>query len=421
MIKCIIMRVGKILSSLSRGGVVACLILFCPYWSFADENANKEAANKALNDIRATMTLSRQKMAQLASQVDSLKKDQRTLTSEIVKAAKSERETSEKIAQSEDKLTRLYDEKSKVKQDLESRRGEFSEVLAALERMGLNPPPAILVEPDDALKSVRSAALLGTLVPEMREKTLSLSASLKDMTAVENSIKAQHDELKNQVQLQAEQQKRLSLLVEEKAKLQKTSENELATQRKNVLELSEKAKSLEDLLTELERQSRQDKTDNNFKIEDTELTRNLDFEGKKGSLVLPAAGKIVQKFGENNGAVLGDTVETQPGAIITAPADGVVAYAGPFRSYGELVILDTGQNYHILLAGMNKVNVVQGQFLLSGEPLGTMGNQQIASAASLDIGKTTPMLYIEFRKLGKPVNPAPWWMAGKSGRNQNDS
>jgi len=82
------------------------------------------------------MTLSRQKMAQLASQVDSLKKDQRTLTSEIVKAAKSERETSEKIAQSEDKLTRLYDEKSKVKQDLESRRGEFSEVLAALERMG---------------------------------------------------------------------------------------------------------------------------------------------------------------------------------------------------------------------------------------------------------------------------------------------
>ena len=367
------------------------------------------------------MTLSRQKMAQLASQVDSLKKDQRTLTSEIVKAAKSERETSEKIAQSEEKLTRLYDEKSKVKQDLESRRGEFSEVLAALERMGLNPPPAILVEPGDALKSVRSAALLGALVPEMREKTLSLSASLKDMTAVENSIKAQHDELKNQVQLQAEQQKRLSLLVEEKAKLQKTSENELATQRKNVLELSEKAKSLEDLLTELERQSRQDKTDNNFKLEDTELTRNLDFEGKKGSLVLPAAGKIVQKFGENNGAVLGDTVETQPGAIITAPADGVVAYAGPFRSYGELVILDTGQNYHILLAGMNKVNVVQGQFLLSGEPLGTMGNQQIASAASLDIGKTTPMLYIEFRKLGKPVNPAPWWMAGKSGRNQNDS
>ena len=211
------------------------------------------------------------------------------------------------------------------------------------------------------------------------------------------------------------------MLVEEKAKLQKTSENELATQRKNVLELSERAKSLEDLLTELERQSRQDKTDNSFKNEDTELTRNLDFEGKKGSLVLPAAGKIVQKFGANNGAVLGDTVETQPGAIITAPADGVVAYAGPFRSYGELVILDTGQNYHILLAGMNKVNVVQGQFLLSGEPLGTMGSQQIASAASLDIGKTTPMLYIEFRKLGKPVNPAPWWMAGKSGRNQNDS
>ena len=99
----------------------------------------------------------------------------------------------------------------------------------------------------------------------------------------------------------------------------------------------------------------------------------------------------------------------------------MVAYAGPFRSYGELVILDTGQNYHILLAGMDKINVTQGQFLLSGEPVGTMGIQQIASAASLDIGKSTPMLYIEFRKQGKPVSPAPWWVAGKSGRNQNDS
>ena len=386
--------------------------------SFADENASKDAASKALTDIRQTMTLSRQKIADLASQVDGLKKDQRTLTSELVKVAKTERETSEKIVASEDKLKTLYNEKSKVDQNLKNRRAEFAEVLAVLERMGLNPPPAILVEPDDALKSVRSAALLATLVPEMREKTIALSASMKDLTNVETSIKSERDEMKNQVQLQAEQQKRLSLLLVEKAKLQKTSESELSEQRQAILELSEKARSLEELLAELDRQSRQQTDGGVVKSGDTKLTGDLDFEGKKGQLFLPASGKIVQKFGDNNGAALGDIVETLSGAIVTAPVDSVVAYAGTFRSYGELVILDTGQNYHILLAGMDRINVSQGQFLLAGEPLGTMGNQQIASVASLDIGKSTPMLYIEF---SKPVSPAPWWVAGKSGRNHNDS
>ncbi len=412
---------AKIIPRLLAGVMVFCALFYPAFKAFADQDANKEAAGKALDDIRQTMTISRQKMAELASQVDNLKKDQRTLTGEIVKAAKNERESSQKIADSEAKLKELLDEKSKVNQNLESRRAEFSEVLAALERMGLNPPPAILVEPDDALKSVRSAALLGTLVPEMREKTLALSASLKDLTKVQNAIQAEHEKMKSEVQLQVEQQRRLALLLEEKAKLQKTSESELTTQRKTVQELSEKAKSLEDLIAELDRQSRQATTGSDTTVENAGLLQNLDFEAKKGSLMLPAAGKLVQKFGANNGAALGDTVETQPGAIVTAPADGVVAYAGPFRSYGELVILDTGQNYHILLAGMDKIYVAQGQFLLSGEPVGTMGSQQIASAASLDIGKSTPMLYIEFRKQGKPVSPAPWWVAGKSGRNQNDS
>ncbi|WP_297322452.1 peptidoglycan DD-metalloendopeptidase family protein [uncultured Bartonella sp.] len=401
--------------------MVLCILILSSSPCFSEDNKNRDAATKALSDIRQTMTLSQQKVSELASQVDSLKKDQRTLTSELVNAAKSEREVAEKIAASEEKLKKLLDDKLKIGKNLESRRGEFSEVLAALERMGLNPPPAILIEPDDALKSVRSAAVLGTLVPEMREKTLALSASLKELTNVEQAIVSERDQMRNQVQLQAEQQKRLTLLLEEKAKLQKTSEEELSSQRTAIFALAEKAKSLEDLLSELERQSRQQEARAPLPRQDSELLRNLDFEGKKNSLLLPTSGKIIQKFGSNNGAVLGDTIETMPGAIVTAPVDSVVAYAGAFRSYGQLVILDTGQNYHILLAGMDKINVVQGQFLLSGEPLGAMGNQQIASATSLDIGKSAPMLYIEFRKQGKPVNPAPWWVAGKSGRNQNDS
>lgn len=392
-----------------------------PASSLAQDTQSRDAASKALADIQQTMSLSRERVAELAKQVDGLKKDQRTLTTELVKAAKEEREATENIAASEDKLKKLLDEKSKVDESLKSRRAEFSEVLAALERMGLNPPPAILVRPDDALASVRSSVLLGAVVPEMREKTMALSASLKELTRVSDSISAERDTMKNQVQAQAEQQKRLALLLTEKAKLQKTSEEELQSQRRKNLELAEKAKSLEDLLAELERQSRQQPSGPDGSSDNIQLTHNLDFDSQKGHLLLPVSGKIVQQFGGGNGTSVGDTVETPPAAIVTAPVDAVVAYAGPFRSYGQLVILDVGQEYHVLLAGMARIDVVQGQFVLSGEPIGAMGTQLIASAAALDIGKSAPMLYIEFRKQGKPVNPSPWWGAGKSGRNQNDS
>lgn len=70
---------------------------------------------------------------------------------------------------------------------------------------------------------------------------------------------------------------------------------------------------------------------------------------------------------------------------------------------------------------MSKINVKQGQFVLSGEPLGMMGMQFIANSVALDIGKPSPMLYIEFRKQGKPVNPTPWWQTEKMRRSQNDS
>jgi len=153
---------------------ILCLILLFGGGNFgyAQDDQSRDAVNKALSDIQQNMTLSRERVAELAGQVDSLKKDQRTLTNELVKAAKKEREISENITASEDKLKKLLDEKAKVVENLNNRRAEFAEVLAALERMGLNPPPAVLIHPDDALASVRSATLLGALVPEMREKTM---------------------------------------------------------------------------------------------------------------------------------------------------------------------------------------------------------------------------------------------------------
>jgi len=387
------------------------------------QNVNsQEAAQKALTQVRQNIQLSQEKIANLINEVDGLKKDQKTLTSELVKAAAKEREASDAIASIEDQLPLLVKQKADVEGHLKVRRAEFAEVLAALERMGLNPPPAILIRPDDALKSVRSAVLLGSVVPQLRDQTLALTASLRELTTVTQKISLKRDQLMRQMTMQAEEQKKLSLLLNEKAKLQHQSESALALQRTQSEELALRAKSLEDLVTELERQEKLSARGAPSANLQLQLKAAPNFDQLYHQLIRPVSGRVVRQFGAGEKEpAQGETIEASLGGVVIAPADGVVVYAGAFRSYGKLVILDEGSGYHIVLAGLGEINVQQGQFVLAGEPIGKMSQQIIASAVALDIGKTVPMLYIEFRKNGKPVDPAPWWAHDKSGRKQNDS
>ena len=63
------------------------------------------------------------------------------------------------------------------------------------------------------------------------------------------------------------------------------------------------------------------------------------------------------------------------GAQVTAPCDGWVVFAGNFRSYGQLLIINAGGGYHVLLAGMERITVDLGQFVLTGEPVAVMGKR----------------------------------------------
>jgi septal ring factor EnvC (AmiA/AmiB activator) len=108
----------------------------------------------------------------------------------------------------------------------------------------------------------------------------------------------------------------------------------------------------------------------------------------------------------------GISVAARPGAQVTTPCDGWVVYSGPFRSYGQLLILNAGGGYHVLLAGMERISVNIGQFVLTGEPVGTMGTaSQVASI--LAAAPSQPVLYIEFRKDNTPIDPGPWWAASE--------
>ncbi len=104
---------------------------------------------------------------------------------------------------------------------------------------------------------------------------------------------------------------------------------------------------------------------------------------------------------------------TRPRGVVSSPADGWVAYAGAFRSYGRLLIINAGDGYYLLLAGMDQINVEVGQFVLAGEPVAVMGDTGSAPSAGAG-GRNDPVLYVEFKKDGGSIDPDPWWAKGSS-------
>jgi septal ring factor EnvC (AmiA/AmiB activator) len=429
---------GKALTA-RRGIAAVVLALALSGSAIAQQSASIEpdAApdRAAYEQVLREMKLSSERIDGLAAEIDGVRKDYATITAALIQSAKTEQKLARDIDDITTRLDRLGGEEAALRSSLSARRGVLAEVLAALQRMGLNPPPAILVTPEDALSSVRSAILLGAVVPELREQTEILMADMAEMTRVKGSIAAERDRLMAAADEQMSEKQRLELLLAAKRALQAKSRAEMEAEQKRSEELAAKAGSLRELITQLDRQAEAERSaaDEQAMAEKAERERqeaiaalpennrtlvSLPFDALKGQLALPVTGKFAKRFGghdDNGGVMQGDTLATQSAAIVTAPADGSVLYAGPFRSYGQLLILDAGNGYHVVLAGLDRINIGRGQTVLAGEPIGAMGEARVASTSAKTVANG-PELYVEFRKDGKPVDPGPWWAAGLSGR-----
>jgi septal ring factor EnvC (AmiA/AmiB activator) len=269
--------------------------------------------------------------------------------------------------------------------------------------------------------------VLGAVLPEMREKVEALASDLSDLLNVRKSITAERDKLRGEMIALDSERKRMAALTDERQKQQAEREQALAAERAHAAQLAQKADNLKDLIGKLEaslnpavRDAREAaRSDNRPALsayrDPGRLAPAVAFASLRAQVPIPVNGVKLKGFGAsdgNGGAEKGVSIATRAAAQVTAPADGWVVYAGPFRSYGKLLILNVGGGYHVLLAGMDRISVDLGQFVLAGEPVAVMGNgPQIASI--LAAGSRQPVLYIEFRKDGTPVDPGPWWVAGE--------
>lgn len=406
----------------------------------------RNVTESELRELARTLADAEARASELEAAIAGIEKTTAGLREALVASAARRKDLERQVVANEDRLKELGGREEAVRVSLRARRGLLAEVLAALQRMGRNPPPALLVTPDDALSSVRSAILLGAVVPGIRGETEKLAADLDALATLRKDIAAERESYVRTMASAMEEEQKMALLAAENDKLNVKNRAELESEKRRAEELAARATSLEGLISSIESEISSAKAAADAAAAErarragltAEERARLDageglpdknriapayaFSALKAKLDLPVAGDVLRLFGDDDGtghSAQGITVAAKTGTVVTAPADGWIMFAGPFRSYGQMVIMNAGDGYHIVMAGMDLVTARQGQFVVAGEPLGQMGEKRIASAAGLHLETERPTLYIEFRKDGKPVDSKPWWSVKELGKARN--
>jgi len=440
---------GRLISSLCRfrsALLVIGLVCALPWLAEAEDDLSREEAREKLNQTEQQLQSNRAKEQGLTQDLATLAVERAKLNNDLIDSGRKVQASEAKLSETEAKLAELTDQVNLIKNSITERKETIVKMLSAMQRIGRTPPPALVTRRDDALAVVRSAMLLADVFPELKYQADNLSHELEGMVTLENGIREQRDAEKSERDRLATEQARLDHLLEQKRRAMAQGEAELASIKQAVADQAQTVADLSELIDRLDAQiAKVEVTQYDAEIaaekalrareqqqalatpanesvveikpESTKvafaspdrLKPAMPFEAAKGTLRLPAQGRRVTRFGDadaSGGTVKGISLQTRPEARITAPADGWVVYAGEFRSYGQLLIINAGGGYHVLLAGMSRIDVSLGQFVLAGEPIAVMGNSATPGQGD---DRLRPVLYVEFRKDGRPIDSDPWW------------
>ena len=364
-------------------------------WAIAATAAEDDGAR--LREVEQGLVEGQDRAQALRAAAEALAAEVRALQGELVAAAKAAQDQEERLTALESELTDLEVGAALAGAELVRRQAQMAATLAALQRLSLQPPQALMLGPRRPVDTVRSAMLLRVAVPAVAARARGLRQEIEALRRMQDDIRGRREEMAGAVLgLQAERD-RLGALVERKKGLQQTTAAEQRGAAERVAALAGEARDMRDLLSRLAPPAAQPAAG-------LRLERPTDirpFPAERAGLTPPARGRLIGRYGEARDTDLysrGITIETRPQAQVVAPYDGRIAFRGPFRGYGEILIIEHGGGYHTLLAGLGRIDAVVGQWLLGGEPVGVMGPSAGGS----------PKLYVELRRGGQPINPAPW-------------
>lgn len=399
--------------------LLAALMLLAPCLSAAAEPSSKDL--RRMEEQVAKQTAESERLAQEAKQIN---QEIDSISRKMVNYANLIQNNEEKISSMETELQQLQTELSSAEAEFSIEDENLIKTLSALQNLALKPTESLFVQPLTPVEIIRSAMLLRETVPYLEQNAQRIKGKLEQIEKQKQKVENQFNQIKKRKQTLENEHAELKSLAQKKSALRKSIEKQSAVAKKKVAQLASQAQDLRDLLNKLEKERLAQKRRQEQEAEKKRLAEERrkkqeesqradliklkpqaikelgeGFIQAKGKLPMPARGRIVTRYGEETSKGVsskGIIVKTRPQAQVISPFDGNVIFAGPFRGYGNLIIIEHGAGYLSLLAGLDSIDCELGQMLLAGEPVGQMPDSSESK------------LYIEIRKDNHPINPLTW-------------
>ncbi len=447
----------------ARAALVLGLLAAAP----AAETALAADVGRKLQTLQDNVEAERARAIELQHKSEAILREIDGLRPQTVAAAAAEQESETALSSLEGQLEALRVAEESDLRALGERRAELALRLAGIERIALFPPEALLTLPESPVDMLRSALLLRAAMPAIEAHAAQIKSELDRLAGLRAAIAAQRAAvIAGKAKLDDRRAELASLVAREQTLYQQT-EAERMDAESRIAALSSQAKDLRDLLDKIEAADRaraELARRRALALSTTEpaapasspapaapsaggadsrlapgtpgaadaqtapaeaapagtperlaalsprgAATMRSFGSARGRLNLPARGAVVKSFGETEqyGATAkGITIRTRPAAEVVALYDGKVVFAGEFRGYGQILIIEHSEGYHSLLSGLSRIDAAAGQWVLAGEPVGVMGQSEDGNG---------PELYVELRRNGRPIDPLPW-LASQTGK-----
>ncbi|MCB9983951.1 MAG: peptidoglycan DD-metalloendopeptidase family protein [Rhodospirillales bacterium] len=371
------------------------LVLLVPACPALAQNA-PIPQKKEINQLDEKLRSSKADSKALEADLKTIEKELDSTKGSLVSTAKAIQKNEKKLQNLDLKIADLEKEQKGLSAKLQNDRGSISRLILALERIRRLPPEALIVRPEAPLETAQSAMLLEEILPALHTQATELKNTLEKLQTVSRDLQDKRADVVEASKKLEAQQRELNSMVQKRRQLYASTQKDLAAQQKNIQKISAQAKNLADLVSRLDE-------------ERTRSQRAAPPSAKRlvgrpppnpGAPRLPLPGII--KTGYNEPDIFGAPskgldIEGRAGALVVAPMGGIVRFAGYFKNYGNMVILEHQDGWHSLIAGLENIDTVVGQSLNVGEPLGKLHKSTSGQK---------PVLYYELRHKGKAVNPA---------------
>ena len=382
--------------------------------------ARQQTGALAVNDSSADSIRAREDMAAARRDGDAARKraealeaKARAARAQVDRTARSAAAIAARIQQNEAaiaaqqaRIAMIGDQRVNLRAEMARRQAPLVQLTGSLQRLSRRPPLLALLRPGSVHDLVYMRALLDTVLPEVRTRTAALRADIASARALEAQARSAQADLNAAQAALGKRRAELAVLESRQRLTSRAASGIAARESDKALALAERARDLSDLVDQLGQQGALRRElaalpGPVMRPPDPQTARVIDVQSFTPppagltSYMLPITGQVVTGFGEDSpgeARSTGLTLATRPLAQAVAPAAGRVAYAGRYRGFGQIVIIEHDGGWTSLITGLARLDVEVGDTLVSGSPIGLTGPGH-------------PRIMVELRHNSVPVNP----------------